>query len=154
MCLRNPSFNTIVFGESRDYQQRSDLLKSRLHDHLGFYAIYDWPTHADRLPPSERREHILNFLKEPVRLIWAELWERDSLRRYPWWVEKSQKTAEESWLSEEITAESTVRYGPGTCLYHASLLGFLDVVEICPDDPNECGGPCVIPYLLHSKGVI
>lgn len=153
MYLRNPGFNDTLLSRSRSSQHISDLLKSKLHDQLAFYAIYEWPKHAKKLESLKRQEHIFNFLKGPSRLSWSELRELKDLRNYPWWEEKEKRRAEESWWSDNIVTElrSAARYASGNCLYYASLLGFHDVVKVCSDNPNECGGPDCYPILAALK---
>jgi hypothetical protein len=155
MYLGSPDFNNTLLSRSYSSQHISSLLKSKLDDQLAFYAIYEWPKHAQKLESPKRQEHIFNFLKGPSRLSWAELWELKDLRNYPWWKEKEKRRAEESWWSDNIVTElkSAARYASGNCLYYASLLGFHDVVKVCSDNPNECGGTATQYWLLSKTGI-
>lgn len=153
MYLRNPDFNSTILSRGRNSQSVFDVLKTRLADHLAFYAIYEWSKHAKKLKTPKSQEDIFSFLKESSRLSWCELYEVEALCIYPWWEEKANRTAEESWWSNDIMTEltSAARYASGNCLYYASLLGFHEVVKMCSDDPNECGGPNSYPLLAALK---
>jgi hypothetical protein len=124
-----------------------------MSDPLAFYVIYEWPKHAKKLETRRCQEEIFSFLKESSRLSWCELYELRALSTYPWWEETAKRTPEESWWSNDIITEltSAARYAAGNCLYYASLLGFHEVVKLCSDDPNECGGPNSYPLLAALK---
>jgi len=130
-----------------------DQLREKFRNQFTFYAVYEWPAHAQRLDSSEFAPYSVEFLTGDSFPAWCELWELKGIRNYRWWEECSE--SERLWL-ETIACElrSRVTVKAGTPLYYATTLGLQSVVHQLLSrghDPNEFGGPDAYPLFVALK---
>jgi len=76
MYLASPPLIPIV--SHLHIQLESDLLtqlREKFRDPFTFYAVYQWPAHAQLLGPSDLTPHSVEFLTGDSFPAWRELWE-------------------------------------------------------------------------------
>lgn len=150
MYIRSPYFVPTLsqLRNSEILQQ----LRSRFRDQFSFYAVYEWPTHANKTK-LDLTFNVLEFLTSNSFPSWRELWELTDLHGHQWWENMGEQPQENSPWTETIICElvSNSRLSPGTPLYYAASFGFQSVVDqliLQNHDANEFGGPKSYPLFV------
>ena len=155
MYLASPMFKVDTLSHLPNQQEILPKIKKKFQDPFTFYAVYEWPTHAKRIEPSDLTSDVLDFLTDRSSSFpaWRELWEVTDIREFRWWEADDQAHRESVLWSEKIVCElrSASRSNPGTPLYYATALGLRSVVHQLltkGHKPDEFGGPGLYPLFV------